>query len=116
MGNMQRFVEKLYFAGQASNWELADFYVHEIEEAMEGIIAANVIDEGVPVSSFMKTMLPSAVMSMEEAVKARDTRQFMTRYDGLVSSCNACHLSTKHGFVKIVIPKQPTYQNQSFGP
>jgi cytochrome c553 len=114
MGDMQRFVEKLYFAGQARNWELANFYLHEIEETADEIIRANVFDEGVAVSAFLKTMLPPAIEATEEAIKAQDSRQFASRYEGLITSCNACHQSTKHGFVKITVPRQPTYQNQNF--
>lgn len=116
MGDMQRFAEKLYFAGQARNWELAEFYLHEIEETSEEIIAAGVVDEGVAVSSFMKAMLPPSIATAKESLKARDSAQFLSSYEGLLSSCNACHQSAKHGFVKIIVPRQPTYQNQDFSP
>ena len=42
MGYLQRYVEKLYFAGQAQNWELADFYAHELGETTNDIIAAKI--------------------------------------------------------------------------
>ena len=116
MGNMQRFTEKLYFAGQAGNWALADFYLHEINEITETIIKAKVVDEGVAVGEFMKGMLPPSIASVQEAIQSRDATQFMSRYEGLLTSCNACHTSTKHAFVKIVVPKEPTYQNQNFSP
>jgi cytochrome c553 len=116
MGHMQRFAEKLYFAGQANNWPLADFYLHEIEESAEEIIQAGVVDEGVAVSSFLKAMLPPALAGVKEAVQKKDRQQFLSRYEGLVASCNACHQSTKHGFVRITVPRQPTYQNQDFAP
>jgi len=116
MGDMQRFAEKLYFAGQAGNWPLADFYLHEIEETVEKVIKSNIVDEGVPVSSFMKTMFPPSVEGIKGPVKARDAAQFAARYEGLISSCNACHQATQHGFVKITVPRQPTYENQDFRP
>ncbi len=116
MGNMQRFTEKLHFAGQAGNWELADFYLHEIEETTEEIVDAKVVDEGVAVGELMKAMLPPSIESVKEAIQSRDVAQFSSRYEGLVSSCNACHTSAKHGFVKIVVPKTPTYQSQDFSP
>lgn len=116
MGNMQRFTEKLYFAGQAGNWALADFYLHEINETTEAIIKAKVVDEGMPVGELMKGMLPPSIASVQEAIQTRDAAQFASRYDGLLTSCNACHASTRHAFVKIVVPKEPTYQNQDFSP
>lgn len=116
MGNMQRFAEKLHFAGQAGNWALADFYLHEIDEVTEAIIKAKVVDEGVNVGELMKAMLPASIASVREAIQSRDRAQFATRYEGMLSSCNACHASSRHAFVKIVVPKAPTYQNQDFTP
>lgn len=116
MGNMQRFTEKLHFAGQAGNWPLADFYLHEINELSETIIDAKVVDEGVKVGELMKAMLPPSIAAVQESIQSRDPAQFATRYEGLLTSCNACHMSAKHAFVKIVVPKQPTYQNQDFSP
>lgn len=116
MGDMQRFAEKLYFAGQARNWALADFYLHEIDEIGEAIIKSKVVDEGVAVGESMKAMLPPSIASVREAIQSRDAAQFASRYEGLLSSCNACHATTKHAFVKIVVPKEPTYQNQDFSP
>jgi hypothetical protein len=116
MGNMQRFTEKLHFAGQAGNWALADFYLHEIDEIAEAIIKAKVVDEGVAVGELMKAMLPPSIGSLREAIQNRDAAEFAPRYEGLLTSCNACHANTKHAFIKIVIPKQPTYENQDFSP
>jgi len=116
MGNMQRFAEKLHFAGQAGNWALADFYLHEIDEMAETIIEKKVVDEGVKVGELMKAMLPPSIANVKEAIQKRDPAQFASGYEGLLSSCNACHMSTGHAFVKIVVPKVPTYQNQEFSP
>jgi len=116
MGYLQRYVEKLYFAGQAHNWELADFYAHEVGETVEDIMSAKVVDEGVEVSKLMTTMLPPAEQDLQEAVQARDPALFQTRYGALVDACNACHQEAKHGFMKITIPERPSVTNQSFAP
>jgi hypothetical protein len=116
MGDMQRFAEKLYFAGEARNWHLAAFYLHEIEETSEEIINANVVDEGVAVSSFMRQMFPPAIARMQEALRTQQPDQFRPAYESMLVSCNACHQSTGHAFVKIIVPTQPTYQNQDFRP
>jgi hypothetical protein len=116
MGYLQRYVEKLYFAGQAKNWDLADFYAHEVDETAEDIMAAKVVKEGVEVSKLMTTMLPPAEQGLQEAVQARDPELFQARYGALVDSCNACHQEAKHGFMKITIPDRPSVTNQSFAP
>ena len=116
MGYLQRYVEKLYFAGQAQNWELADFYAREVDETVEDIMSAKVVKEGVEVSKLMTTMLPPAEQGLQEAVQARDPALFQTRYEALVDTCNACHQEAKHGFMKITIPDRPSVTNQSFAP
>jgi hypothetical protein len=116
MGYLQRYVEKLYFAGQARNWELADFYAHEVGETADDIMAAKIVDEGVEVSQLMATMLPPAEQGVQEAVQAKDPALFQSRYAALVSTCNACHQDAKHGFMKITVPERPSVTNQSFAP
>ena len=116
MGYLQRYVEKLYFAGQAKNWDLADFYAREVDETVVDIMSAKVVKEGVEVSKLMTTMLPPAEQGLQEAVQARDPALFQTRYEALVDTCNACHQEAKHGFMKITIPDRPSVTNQSFAP
>ncbi len=41
MSFISRYAQKLYFAGDAENWELADIYSHEIEE-----ISAHIVSRG----------------------------------------------------------------------
>jgi hypothetical protein len=116
MGYLQRYVEKLYFAGQARNWELADFYAGEVGETEDDIMGARVVKDGVEVSKLMATVLPPAERAVEDAVRAKDAPAFQTRYEALVNACNACHLDAKHGFMKITIPERPSVTNQSFSP
>jgi len=116
MGYLQRYVEKLYFAGQARNWELADFYAGEVGETADDIVGARVVKEGVEVSKLMAAILPPAERAVEDAVLAKDPPSFRTSYAALVNACNACHQAAKHGFMKITIPERPSVTNQSFGP
>ena len=116
MGYLQRYVEKLYFAGQAQNWDLADFDAHEVDETVEDIVAAKVVKDGVEVSTLMSTMLPPAEQGLQEALQNRDQELFQTRYGALVDTCNACHQEAKHGFMKITVPDRPSVTNQSFAP
>ena len=45
MGYYQCFSHKLWLAGKNQNWELADFYTHELEEVTEDLIAGNVLHD-----------------------------------------------------------------------
>ncbi|MEP2376928.1 MAG: hypothetical protein ABJH83_11995, partial [Ekhidna sp.] len=45
MGYYQRFSHKLWLAGRNQNWELANFYTHELEEVTEHLIEGDVIHD-----------------------------------------------------------------------
>ncbi|MCW5547620.1 MAG: hypothetical protein KIT44_01515 [Opitutaceae bacterium] len=104
MAWIQRWTDKLGRAAAAENWELADFYLHEIEETAGDLINAGVVDEGHDISALVRTMLMPAVESVEEAVKARDAALFDRRYTAMIQTCNACHVATAHGQVQIAVP------------
>lgn len=114
MGNMQRYMNKLWFAGSASNWELADFYTHEIEETMEELIEEKIEDEGHNISVLVETMALPSLEKLEEVLASRDADGFKEIYSGLVNSCNACHQVTEHAFVQITIPSAPAFTNQKY--
>lgn len=114
MNHIQRHANKLYFAGQNSNWPLAGFYVHEMEEAMEEVAEANVVDEGVEVSKLMKAMGLPQLQLLEESIALKDKEKFDAAYLNLVNNCNACHQSTQHPYIVITLPKTPALDNQQY--
>ncbi|TVQ80774.1 MAG: hypothetical protein EA369_02125, partial [Bradymonadales bacterium] len=58
---------KIWFAGQAENWELADYEVHELEELVELIQAAHPEYDGMPIADLLRSML---VNSIEAGVRS----------------------------------------------
>lgn len=114
MSYMQRYSHKLYFAGAGENWELSEFYAHEIEETIEEIEEAKVVDEGYDVSALVGTMTNPAFEKVEKAIHDQDAKAFADSYKLLVQSCNACHQTTKHQFVKIEVPAEGKTYNQQF--
>ncbi|MBS0663374.1 MAG: hypothetical protein JSR48_08910 [Verrucomicrobia bacterium] len=115
MGYMQRYADKLWYAEEAGNWELAEFYRGEIAEIAEGISQAHVTKDGAEVSKMIGEMLPPAIEEVTKAVAARDSGQFRRSYQSMVTTCNGCHEATKHDFIRISIPAgSPLHWNQAF--
>ena len=104
MALMQRWTDKAGRAGAAENWVLADFYLHELEEAAGELIDAEVVYEGHQIGELVKTMLEPAIESLEEAVTTRDAAMFTVRYETMIATCNACHVTTEHGYVRLAAP------------
>lgn len=117
MGYMQRYADKLWYAGAAGNWDLAKFYHDEITETADDIAAAHVVDDGLEVSQLLATQLPPAVDAVGQAVTAKDAALFRSRYEAMVNTCNACHVDAKHAFIHVAVPAgPPAHWNQSFAP
>lgn len=113
MSFIQRYGNKLYFAGMEENWELADIYSHEIEEISETIIGGEHVDDGVNVSDLLKAMLVPQIENIESAIDAKDRALFETNYQAMIQTCNQCHEQANYGAVKITIPDENPY-NQDF--
>lgn len=116
MTKVQRHFNKLYFAGSNENWELAEFYIEETEEAMEGLAEADVVEDGVNVSALVMTKGFAPLEQVEAAVKAQDKTAFLEAYTLQTEQCNSCHALTKHAFIKIKVPETPVFDNQVYTP
>lgn len=116
MTNIQRHFGKLYFAGTAQNWDLAEFYTHEVEEAMEELEEHNVVEDGINISKFVSIMGLTPLKNIDEAVDKKDLTAFNTAYTAQINQCNACHASTKHPYIRIKEPERPVFSNQIFTP
>lgn len=114
MGSMQQYMNKMWFAGIASNSELAKFYHHEVEEVLEELIDQNIEDEGHAISVLARAMLEPAVADLETAIQTNDSSTFRTAYLGVVNACNACHQVTEHGMIAVALPTLPFIDNQVF--
>lgn len=114
MSFISRYTKKLYFSGEAENWELADIYSHEIEEIAEGIIEQNhVDDEGINISNLMESMLLPQIERVEEAIDNQNREMFQERYNILIQTCNQCHTAANYGAVQVTVPEANPF-NQEF--
>lgn len=110
----QRFSQKLWLAGTKKNWELADFYTHELEEVTMNLIEGDVIHDDYNLSNLTTQMLLPKIEKVEEAIRLKNEVLFLENYKLMIGSCNLCHNTTKHNFIKILIPNDSTLWNQDF--
>ena len=107
---MQVHHTKLWFAGHANNWPLADYEVKkiketilEIKEAIVDIQSASSQWQQFPVGE-MLTGLDSSLDNLDQAVKTKNLVNFDTAYQKLTAACNACHARAGQAQVKIIEP------------
>lgn len=124
MGYIQRYAEKLYFAGSSGNAPLAAFYVEELAETFGEVEQGAYVEAERELGEIVRTTFRPALDGVEAAIAdqamgpdpdaARAT--FDARYADLVRACNACHETTNHAFIRIVVPEQNRFSNQAFIP
>jgi hypothetical protein len=107
---------KLWLAGNARNWELADYQVDELKEVLEDIVERIPVYKETPVGKLIETSAMPAVGDIEAAIKTRDGKAFASAFDKLTAACNACHEAANRGFIVVQRPAASAFPNQSFAP
>lgn len=109
MGLTQMRHAKLWFAGNAGNWDLAEY---ELDELGEGFSDASAYHP--TFKEVLQRFATSPVDGLGKAVKARDKAKFVQAFDRLTDACNGCHADTGRGFIRIERPAPGLYSNQDF--
>jgi hypothetical protein len=100
---------KLWFAGRAGNWPLADYEIGELGEGFEDVnklLGGDTVDK----------MVGSPMKELQKAVDDKNSAAFTTAFDRLTAGCNSCHHTLDHGFIAIQRPTSLPYSNQNFAP
>lgn len=116
MTTIQLHAAKLWFAAKASNWRLAEYELHELEETMEAVKKLNVEKNGVKISNVMDGVLQTQIAQLEKSIKQKNPAAFQNSYDETLSACNGCHAESGHPFIQIIRPIAPPVTNQRWDP
>ena len=100
---------KLWFAGNAGNWALANYELGELNEGFED--ADKLVGGGT-----VAKMVGGPMKALRQAVDAKSSTAFAAAFDGLSAGCNSCHRSLAHPFIVIERPTLLPYSDQSFAP
>jgi hypothetical protein len=107
---------KLWFAGQAGNWPLAEYEIKELREGFESVSKYYPTFNNVPLAQMIDTIRDTNFAELDKAVAAHDRKQFARAFDGLTQACNACHQANDLKFIVIQRPTSPPFSNQSYAP
>ncbi len=110
--------DKLWLAGDARNWDLADYEIDEIKEGFEDVVEYFPVYKDIPVGKMIEAIIMAPIAEVEKAVKARDRAGFVAAFDKLTAACNSCHQAANRAFIVIQRPStsSSTFPNQSFAP
>lgn len=116
MAQVQTQHAKLYYAGHARNWELAEYSLHEINEALQAVQVFNdqFEDFPTPLSEVVPPLVGPPLGEIHGAIRARDGARFDAAFRSLTQACNECHAMLKHQFIRVREPTATEFTNQSF--
>lgn len=100
---------KLWFAGRAGNWALADYEMAELSEGFEDVnklLGGDTVDK----------MVGDPIKALQKAIEDKNRTAFTTAFDKLSAGCNNCHRTLDHGFIVIQRPALLPYSDQVFEP
>jgi hypothetical protein len=100
---------KLWFAGTAGNWPLADYEIDGLKEGFDDV--ATLLGDDVA-----QQHLGDAMAELEKSVEAKSRDNFVVAFDKLSAGCNACHATLDHAFIVIQRPALLPYSDQNFSP
>ena len=100
---------KLWFAGRAGNWALADYEMGELNEGFEDVdklLGGGTVDK----------MVGDPIKALQKAIEDKNRAAFTTAFDKLSAGCNNCHRTLDHAFIVIQRPALLPYSDQAFEP
>jgi hypothetical protein len=100
---------KIWFAGRASNWPLADYEIGELKDGFDDVsklLGGDIVDKHVG----------APIADLEKAIDGKDRAAFTIAFDKLSAGCNSCHHALDHGFIVVGRPSLLPYSNQLFAP
>ena len=100
---------KLWFAGDAANWPLADYELDQLKDGFDDV--AKLLG-----GDLAQQHVGGALSGLEKAIESKDRAAFVAAFDRLSAGCNACHGTLDHAFIVIQRPVLLPYSDQNFSP
>jgi hypothetical protein len=100
---------KLWFAGSAGNWALADYEIGELNEGFEDVdklLGGGTVDK----------MVGAPLKDLQKIIDDKNHAAFPAAFDRLSAGCNSCHHALDHAFIAIKRPTSLPYSDQVFEP
>jgi len=102
----------LWFAGQADNWPLAQFYSDEVRSHLRWavrIIPKRKDAEGreIDLVGILGGLETSTIKNLAETIKEKDKDKFTSAYKLQLEGCMACHRATNKPYLRLHIPERP---------
>lgn len=105
---------RLWQAGEARNWMLAQFQLAELRESLGGVAELNgdhAALQPLRLAEVLPEHMDPALSALQKAVDKQDGAAFDAAYDKLSEACSGCHAASDHAFLVIQRPRTPVLDN-----
>jgi len=123
LGNQMLLLElrhdRLWWAGEAGNWNLAYYMAGEMGEAIRDIVETNgdaAELQPQKLSEVMPAMLDAPLKNLMDAIGTHDKTKFARAYDDLSAACTGCHRVAGNPMLVIQRPKTPLLDDLRYAP
>lgn len=111
----------LWFAGEAENWPLADFYLGETKSHLKWAVRAKPIRKDnagrdVNLGNILEAFENSQLTQLKQAVDRKDKPAFGAVYKESLSVCYACHKASDKPYLRPQVPAKPEAGIINFDP
>jgi hypothetical protein len=105
---------RLWFAGEAQNWNLAAFELQELKEAFDAVVEQNpehAIFQPQRLADILPAMTKGPITALRDSIDHSSKTEFEKAFDALSAGCTGCHHVAGNDFLVIQRPKTPLLDN-----
>ncbi|HEX5421087.1 MAG TPA: hypothetical protein VFY39_13920 [Gammaproteobacteria bacterium] len=103
--------DNLWFAVQAKNWPLAQFYFNETRTRLRWairIVPKRKISSGqVELAPILQSVEAGPLAALGRTVAGKDVQEFRPAYQAVMNACVGCHTAAERPFLRLQIPQVP---------
>lgn len=107
---------KLWFAGSAGNWPLAQYEAKELHGGFERIAQFHPTFKKKPTKPLVDEFITGPLGELDKAIGDKSASEFTAAYDDVTNGCNGCHKELGYHFNVIVRPTTPPFSDQEYAP
>jgi hypothetical protein len=121
MADVGEHFTNLWFAGQAENWLLADFYLSETRSHLRWAVRRIPIrkdNQGhdINLSNILEAFDNSQLTQLKTAITGKNKAVFERTYKESLTVCYACHKAADKPYLRPQIPAEPASRIMNFDP
>jgi hypothetical protein len=111
----------LWFAGEAGNWPLADFYLAETKSHLRWAVRVKPVrkdskGQDINLANILEAFENSQLAGLKLAVDKKDRQAFEAVYKASLTTCYSCHKASDKPYLRPQVPERPEVGVINFDP